>query len=671
MKLQELVVIFVIIIFPITLLLSFYISTGTKTLTYQSLYDHGLITATHDAIYAFELNTTNDAYSDNAETKRNILKASVKQFEKSLANTCGISAYHVDDIEEYIPAILFGMYDGFYLYAPSYNVQTGKYEHNLKNYVYYSETLTLKNGSQMNIIYSLDNFVVVSGIFDKKTGYETRSGYLLYPNDTQEDGKKYKGTPIGKETINGSDNDDAIQYYKEAYRFSTWFLDKVKIDNADYLTISNTNDPENEKSAFVQHKRRVMQEKIQNVLNSTITAYATRMGNYNYKMPSLSKEDWQKVYQDISVISFFQGKKIGLTNYNGYCVLNSTNHSEFPNPSLLYFINTNNNYHDIRCSHITASGSMANRVKLTGFRIGRYQKKKIKISEENIEEGTSAQFSYQYENDLITNAYACYYCINGQITNNKPIYNFIQEDANSQTKRAYYTAIARERYNTVKVTPTSEKDEKMTLTVNVTWEGERTKYKLILYKNTSTEIRSVVENSKDVVKFENLPKYDEDGNTIPYSVKIELLENANNYETPEIHAYGTWISITAREKDLTPIETMDKRIEVRWKDAKEHKNIQFTLELYCVEDGIYTNNYAGAATITMGSTMPVEGYTVEGTNSCNVEFTELPRTTSDGEMITYYFKINGQKLNGPWQAIDNLYQVQYNDEENTIDIRFR
>ena len=100
MKLQNLTVIFVIVIIPVILLVSLYITNGLKTIKYQAIYDSGLLTATHDAIYAFELNTTNDAYSDNAETKRNILKSSVKAFERSLCNTCGISSYNTKEIEE-------------------------------------------------------------------------------------------------------------------------------------------------------------------------------------------------------------------------------------------------------------------------------------------------------------------------------------------------------------------------------------------------------------------------------------------------------------------------------------------------------------------------------------------------------------------------------------------
>ena len=121
MKLQNFVVIFIIIILPIVLILSFYISNSLKTVEFQALYDNGLINASHDALYAFEMNTANDEFSENPEIKRDILNASIKMYEKSLCNTCNIPSYNADEIEEYIPAIVFGMYDGFYMYAPSYN----------------------------------------------------------------------------------------------------------------------------------------------------------------------------------------------------------------------------------------------------------------------------------------------------------------------------------------------------------------------------------------------------------------------------------------------------------------------------------------------------------------------------------------------------------------------
>lgn len=454
MKLQNLTVIFIIIIIPVILLVSLYISTGLKTLKYQSLYDSGLLTATHSAISAFELNTTNDAYSDNAETKRNILKSSVKMFEKSLANTCNISAYNADEIEEYIPAIVFGMYDGFYMYAPSLNSKTGKYEHSLKNYVYYSETLD--NGTV--ITYSLDNYVTVSGDFDN--GYEKREGYLMDLTDSTEDGKKYKGIFI-------DNNDDAINYYKKAWVFTKWFNEKIgnniKDDNnKKYLYIDSNNDPEDEKSPFVQHKREIMKKKIESVLNSSITAYSERTLRNVYKMPKLSEEDWQKIYSNISMIAFFQGKNIGLTKYNGYCVLNSTNSNEYVNSNLMYFIDgnddTNHYYHDIRCSEISSSST------LTGYKIGDFQKIKLEkalndngtpktneegkiLYDDGSEEGTTSAYKYNH------NALACYECINGPLNIYTPIYNYIKPadgTADESIKTAYWTSLARERYEKYK-----------------------------------------------------------------------------------------------------------------------------------------------------------------------------------------------------------------------------
>lgn len=458
MKLQSLTVIFIIIIIPVILIVSLYISTGLKTIKLQSEYDSGLIDATHDAIYAFELNTSANKYANNPEIKRDILKASVKMFEKSLCNTCNISSYNKNEIEKYIPAIVFGMYDGFYMYAPSLNPKTEKYEHSLKNYVYYSEEID--NG--IVIRYSLDNYVVVSGNFKNNEGeeeYQVKEGYLIDLTNSTGDGKKYKGIYIS--------GDDAINYYKEAYGFTKWFNtnigNKVKdVNDKKYLYINSDNDPENENSLFVQHKREVIKTKMESVLNSYITAYSKRLGNYNYKMPKLSVEDWEKIYSNISMITFFQGKSIGLTKYNGYCVLNSTNHNEYVNPNLMYFIDgtddTSHYYHDIRCSEISSS------TQLIGYKIGDFQKIKLKkalnvdgtpktdesgkqLYDDNGNETNSA---YKYNH----NALACYTCINASLGASTSVYDYVKPNggtASDKIKTAYWNSLARERYNTIKL----------------------------------------------------------------------------------------------------------------------------------------------------------------------------------------------------------------------------
>ena len=119
MKLQNLTIIFIIIVLPVFLVLSAYIGYEIQTINLQNVYNTGLQTATHDAIFSFEINTKNDAYSNNAENKRSNIKAAVKTFENSLSTVCNLDLYNNEAIEEYIPAIVFGLYDGFYMYAPA------------------------------------------------------------------------------------------------------------------------------------------------------------------------------------------------------------------------------------------------------------------------------------------------------------------------------------------------------------------------------------------------------------------------------------------------------------------------------------------------------------------------------------------------------------------------
>ena len=47
---------------------------------------------------------------------------------------------------------------------------------------------------------------------------------------------------------------------------------------------------------------------------------------------------------------------------------------------------------------------------------------------------------------------ACYDCVNNIYGNKNTIYNYIRNEATDDIKKAYWTALARERYNTPKTT---------------------------------------------------------------------------------------------------------------------------------------------------------------------------------------------------------------------------
>ena len=186
-----------------------------------------------------------------------------------------------------------------------------------------------------------------------------------------------------------------------------------------------------------------MKEKMESVLNSSITAYSKRIGGHSYKMPKFSEEDWQKIYSNISMTTFFQGKSIGLTKYNGYCVLNSTNSNEYVNSNLMYFTDENGTYHDIRCE------KKSNQLK--GFKIG---KRKVEVEKKdesgNVVKDSDGNIVMEYQYQYDHKEEACYYCVNGPLNTSQSIQEYLQ-NANSDIKSAYWTSVARERYNTSKL----------------------------------------------------------------------------------------------------------------------------------------------------------------------------------------------------------------------------
>lgn len=80
MKIQYIVVVFVIIILPIAMVMSSYIGTQIDTITLQTKYDTKLTEATYDAIKSFQINTVNNRYSTVSDSKIRDIEASVNTF---------------------------------------------------------------------------------------------------------------------------------------------------------------------------------------------------------------------------------------------------------------------------------------------------------------------------------------------------------------------------------------------------------------------------------------------------------------------------------------------------------------------------------------------------------------------------------------------------------------
>lgn len=204
MKLQNMTVIFIIIMIPIIIVTSYYIGLQIKTITMQKDYTVKLQTAAKDSIQALEINTVewNSSSSNLADSKRRDVLAAINTFTTSLANSMGIGGAGKERIQTYIPAIAYTMYDGYYIYSASkvdtqdtdakgltqfnvdgtIKVNEKSYQYILKPYSPYSARY-VNTGKSIDITvnYTLDNYIKIYGTV--KGDYVTKEGYLVVCDD--------------------------------------------------------------------------------------------------------------------------------------------------------------------------------------------------------------------------------------------------------------------------------------------------------------------------------------------------------------------------------------------------------------------------------------------------------------------------------------------------------
>ena len=145
----------------------------------------------------------------------------------------------------------------------------------------------------------------------------------------------------------------AISYYVEAYAFTNWINSlELKLSGETVsrtLKIDENNNPEHELSPIAQRKREVIKENINKNLSLAIANYAGPATG-QFKLPVLSESDWDKIFSNISLISFFQGAPCGLKKYNGYSIATSTTNRAYVDPGELYFrADGDENYHRVYC----------------------------------------------------------------------------------------------------------------------------------------------------------------------------------------------------------------------------------------------------------------------------------------------------------------------------------
>ena len=487
MKLQTLTVIFIIIMLPITMVVSQYIKTEISTITLQSEYDTKLNNATYDAIKAFQLNESNSTTENIATEKIRDVNASVNSFYNSMASSMGVSGYTEEDLKGYIPCLVYTLYDGYYIYT-SYD-NNGQKEYGLKPYVYYTEHIKGDN-VDVTVSYTLDSYIMVAG-YVKESGekkYVTKSGYLL--SDSQSinrseqlndnidynnkinyqvsykylkgednrinkyyhlNGEWYDYSTTGKlqkvtnqkiinELGRNTEDESAKKYVDEAKQFTIWVNSYLgNLSGYSYLKIDSNNNPDNYSSAFNEHRRQVIKNSITTNLQATLANYK---GNIDeFQMPELDETEWDKIMNNVSLISFMQGLPLKNKYYRGYSVVTNTQSREFVNPNEIYLID-GDKYHKITCKSNIDSNNINGVYRNTTFRRKKYSTINNDVQQTN--------YYYQHNiNNTYTSDYptACYECI---VTSSNT-YESIQEAMNDSNvsdtaKKAYYTALYRERY---------------------------------------------------------------------------------------------------------------------------------------------------------------------------------------------------------------------------------
>lgn len=514
MRIQNLAVIFIIIILPISLVLASYTQNRVQILSIQTNFDSKLNDATYDALKAYQLNSFNSDTSDYTNSKMRDIKASVNTFFNTMSTSFSSLGYTKETLQNYVPALVYTMYDGYYIYSPYKNTwdDETKAKHGddtsyrnddklygLKPYVYYS--CRYKNAScDVTITYSLDNYIQIQGYIlefgNKKT--VSKAGYLLsnlsvngdiviYNNVNitpesalkenvyvdgnymvnlsyiKKNGTKYytDGTNVFS-VLNGksikqagmipaeiNNNRNAIEYYKQAYELKSFIIssplkdlrtnDIVGLDGVEYYKIDkifdfdNGNGIESETSNFNTHRIDVIKNSIERNLSIAIANF----NNYSnvttdFEMPKLTDSDWDKIMDNISIISFLQGINMGGKLYNGYSIITNTKNEDIVMEDSIYIMQ-GETFH-----RITETGLSSQNGSMVGIYNVNLERRSAETTSGNTEYYFPVYGMLSYDSIVTQNKIAK--------SSDESLYDYVKNKLSNELKKVYYTALGRERY---------------------------------------------------------------------------------------------------------------------------------------------------------------------------------------------------------------------------------
>lgn len=257
----------------------------------------------------------------------------------------------------------------------------------------------------------------------------------------------------------------AKEYYKKAYIFKDKIINTYKLgelratdardENGNPMpTLGNTKvfdfnngsgtSIEDPNSEFNQHRLAVIRYAIERNLSIAIANYNSYSDGIttNFQMPKLQEHEWEKIINNVSIISFLQGLNIGGKIYNGYSIItNDKNEELVKEDSICIATTSDNQYHRITDSDLKTKDEYKGNV---------YGALNVDFDRKFIEsKGDGSRFYYipKVNNGQVITG--CYGSIIGSssLEDTDNIYQYVKKmhQTNSEVASAYFTALGRER----------------------------------------------------------------------------------------------------------------------------------------------------------------------------------------------------------------------------------
>ena len=200
MKIQNIVIVFIVILIPIILIFTYYLNLEESTIKMQTNLDEKLIEATKEAVETYEINTTelNTEYSTLADAKKRDISSSINTFKTSLESKTTISGVLTRNLLDYIPAMVYVMYDGYYIYTPTYIPEPLVNENGVQLFLYNDEQIAqptqIINGEVIEGIplYKTNSGTSTTNIENAKKIYKhILKTFVPYTAEYNENGRKY------------------------------------------------------------------------------------------------------------------------------------------------------------------------------------------------------------------------------------------------------------------------------------------------------------------------------------------------------------------------------------------------------------------------------------------------------------------------------------------------